>query len=44
MKIVIITFESYIKEAHPYTIKTLDYIASIGNILDIEIIEYKANK
>tara|TARA_R100000664_G_scaffold30513_2_gene43170 strand:+ start:3657 stop:3794 length:138 start_codon:yes stop_codon:yes gene_type:complete len=43
-KIVIITFESYLKEAHPYSLETLEYIAKIGNIIEIEIIEFKSNK
>ena len=40
-KIVIITYASYLKEARTYSLETLDYIASIGDIIDIEIIEFK---
>ena len=43
-KIVIITFESYVKEAHPYCLETLDYIASNGSIIEVEIIDYHAKK
>tara|TARA_R100000664_G_scaffold30513_1_gene43152 strand:- start:4923 stop:5078 length:156 start_codon:yes stop_codon:yes gene_type:complete len=40
-KIVIITFESHLKEAHPYSLETLDLIANNGCIIDVEIIDYK---
>ena len=43
-KIVIITFESYVKEAHPYCLETLDYIASNGSSIEVEIIDYHAKK
>ena len=43
-KIVIITFESYVKEAHLYCLETLDYIASNGAIIEVEIIDYHAKK
>jgi hypothetical protein len=42
-KIVIITFESYVKEAHPYCLETLDYIASNGSIIEVEIIDFHNN-
>ena len=43
-KIVIITFESYVKEAHPYCLETLDYIAGHGSIIEVEIINFHAKK
>ena len=42
-KIVIITFESYVKEAHPYFLEKLDYIASNGSIIEVEIIDFHNN-
>ena len=43
-KIVIITFESYVKEAHPYCLETLDYIASNGSIIEVEILDFHCTK
>lgn len=44
-KIVIITYESYLKEAHPYCLETLDYIATRGSIIEIEVLDfYHGNK
>ena len=44
-KIVIITYESYLKEAHPYCLETLDYIATRDAIIEIEVLDfYQGNK
>ena len=38
-KIVIITYQSYLKEAHPYSLETLDYLASCDEIIEIEVLD-----
>jgi hypothetical protein len=44
-KIVIITYQSYLKEAHPYSLETLDYLACCDEIIEIEVLDiYQGNK
>ena len=44
-KIVIITYQSYLKEAHQYSLETLDYLASCDAIIEIEVLDiYQASK
>ena len=41
-KIIVITFQSYLEEAHPYCLETLDYIASNYHCIEeFKVMEFK---